>query len=205
VRPEAWNGERGYTMIELLVVMVASVIVIGLPMMFVVVSLTQQNVSVSRAVAATQEDVGLGRLTRDLRQVVPSTTAASTFTWSSTVATASFTMPTPGTGNGSTQTVVWSCTFGDTGTCTRAVSGGTAVKEISNVEGVSFSPLDANGNPLGGAGPSYSATNPAYVGITLQVLDVSQLDNTPSPSHVVRGISNWITVRDGVALRGNSG
>jgi hypothetical protein len=114
-------------------------------------------------------------------------------------------MPAPGTGDVSNETVVWSCTFGDTGTCTRAVNGGTAVEEISNVEGVSFSPLDASGNTLGGAGPSYSATSPASVGITLQVLDVSQLDNTSSPSHVVTGVSNWITVRDGVALRGNSG
>jgi hypothetical protein len=192
-------------LVELLVVMVGTVFVFGLPMMFVVVSLTQQNVSASRAVAATQEDVGLGRLTRDLRQVVPSTTASSTFTWSTTGATASFTMPAPGTGDVSNETVVWSCTFGDTGTCTRAVNGGTAVEEISNVEGVSFSPLDASGNTLGGAGPSYSATSPASVGITLQVLDVSQLDNTSSPSHVVTGVSNWITVRDGVALRGNSG
>jgi type II secretory pathway pseudopilin PulG len=204
VRPEAWTGERGYTLIELLVVMVCTVFVFGVPMAFAITSLKQQNVSASRAVAATQEDVGLGRLTRDLRQVVPSTAATSTFTWSSTGATASFTIPKP-TAGGSTEQVVWSCTFGDTGTCTRAENGGTAVKEISNVEGVSFSPVDANGTALGGTGPSYSATNPAYVGVTLQVLNVSQLDNTSSPSYSAISGGNWITVRDGVALRGNSG
>ena len=189
-------------MIELLVVIVGTVFVVGATLTFLVVSLKQQNVTASRSAAATQEEVGLARLTRDLRQVVPSTT--STFTWSGTTAAASFTLPSPGTGGASTQTVVWSCSLGPAGTCTRAVNGGTAVKEIANVEVLSFSALDESGNTLGGAGPSYSATNPAYVGITVQVLDVSQLDNTSSPSHAVTGVSNWITAHDGVDLRNNS-
>jgi hypothetical protein len=171
-------------------------------MTFIVMSLQQQNVSASRTAAATQEELGLGRLTRDLRQVVPSTT--STFTWSSTSASASFTVPVPGTAAASNETVIWSCTFGNTGTCTRKVNAGTAVKQISNVENVSFSALDASGNVLGGGSSPFSATNPAYVGITVKVLDVSQLDSTSAPSHAVAGVSNWITVADGVDLRNNS-
>jgi type II secretory pathway pseudopilin PulG len=196
------TDERGLTLVELLVVILVTVIVFGLPMSFIIVTLDQQNAAASRTAAATQEEVGLNRLTRDLRQIVPSTT--STFTWSSATATASFTLPVPGTGGASTETVAWSCSFGAAGKCTRSVNGGAAVALISNVEGVSFSAVDESGNSLGGSGPTYTATNPAYVGITLQVLNVSQLDNGSSPSHAVMGTSNWITVRDGVDLRNNS-
>ena len=202
IMSERWSDERGYTLIELVVVMALALIVVGVPMAFIVLSLKQQNVSSSRSVAATQEQIGLERLTRDLRQVVPSTT--STFTWSSTAASATFTLPVPGTQAASTESVTWSCTFGATGTCTRQVGTGTAVKEIANVESVSFAPVDAGGNSLGGSGPTYSATSPAYVGITMKVLDVSQLDGTASPSHAVQGVSNWITVQGGVDLWNNS-
>jgi Tfp pilus assembly protein PilW len=152
------TDEGGFTLIELLVVMMCAVIVFGVPMSFVIEGLNQQNVSASRTAAATQEEVGLNRLTRDLRQVVPSTT--STFTWSSSTATASLTLPVPGTGGASTETVAWNCSFGASGSCTRSVNAGTAVTVISNVEGVSFNAVDESGNVLGGSGPSYSATNP---------------------------------------------
>jgi prepilin-type N-terminal cleavage/methylation domain-containing protein len=199
---ERSSDERGYTLIELVIVMALAVVVVGAPMALIVLSLKQQNVSSSRSVAATQEQIGLERLTRDLRQVVPNTT--STFAWSSSAASVTFTLPVPGTQAASTELVTWSCTFGAAGSCTRQVDSGTAVKEIANVESVSFAPVDASGNSLGGSGPSYDASNPAYVGITVKVLDVSQLDNTASPSHSVPGVSNWITVQGGVDLRNNS-
>jgi prepilin-type N-terminal cleavage/methylation domain-containing protein len=202
IKSEGVSDERGYTLIELLIVMTLGVIVVAGPLVFIVLSLRQQNVSSSRSVAATQEQTGLERLTRDLRQLVPGTT--STFTWTSTAASATFTLPVPGTQAATTESVTWSCAFGATGTCTRQVGTGTAVKEISNVESVSFAPVDASGSSLGGSGPSYSAMNPAYVGITVKVLDVSQLDSTGSPSHAVQGVSNWITVQGGVDLRNNS-
>jgi prepilin-type N-terminal cleavage/methylation domain-containing protein len=195
-------SERGYTMVEVLIVMALSVIVVGVPMAFVVLSLSQQNVSSSRSAAVQQEDVGLSRLTRDLRQVVPSTT--STFTWSSSSASASVTIPVPGTGGGSTETVVWSCSFssGTTGTCTRAVNGGTAVLEMRNVANVSFAPVDDAGNTLGGGSPPHTATNPSYVGIEVQVAAVSQLDTSASTTPT--GISTPITLQDGVSLRNNT-
>ena len=200
IKRDRLSDERGYTVIELVVVMALSTLVVAAPLFFIVLSLQQQNVSSSRSVAATQVQTGLERLTRDLRQVEPSTT--TTFTWSGTSASATFTMPVPGTQGASTESVTWSCTFGATGTCTRQVGTGTAVKEIANVESVSFAPVDASGSVLGGSGPSYSATSPAYVGITVKVLDVSQLDSTSS--HAVSGVSNWITVQGGVDLRNNS-
>jgi prepilin-type N-terminal cleavage/methylation domain-containing protein len=201
-KSELRTGECGYTLIELVVVMAVSVIVVGGPMAFIVLSLTQQNAASSRSAAAAQEEVGLARLTRDLRQVVPATTTS--FTWSSSSASASFTVPQPGTEGGSTQSVTWSCSFGAAGSCTRQVGAGTQVKELSNVESVSFAPVDASGNALGGSTSPYSATNPAYVGLTVKVLDVSQLDNAVSPSRPAPGVSNWITLQDGVDLRNNS-
>ncbi len=193
--------ERGYTLIELLIVMALSTVVVGGPMAFVVLSLTQQNVSSSRSAAVEQESVGLSRLTRDLRQVVPSTT--STFTWNNTgtTATASLTLPVPGTGGASTETVLWTCTAAvpplTPGTCTRQVNGGAAISEVTGVSSVLFAPVDATGATL--ASP---ATNPAYVGITMQVFGISQLD--AGQTHTVTGIQNAITLQDGVALRSNT-
>jgi Flp pilus assembly protein TadG len=196
------SREEGYTIVELVVVMFVMMLVIGLPMAFIVISLSQQNVSSSRSAAATQEQVGLDRLIRDLRQVVPNTT--TTFTWGTTTATVTMTLPVPGTGGASTQSVVWSCSFSATGTCTRQVNGGTSVIEVRNVESVTFSPQDPNGNVLGGSSSPYTATNPSYVSIAMKVLVVSQLDSSATPSHGVRGVSNWVTVQAGVDLWNNS-
>jgi prepilin-type N-terminal cleavage/methylation domain-containing protein len=191
-------GQRGYTLIELVIVMALSIVVVGGPMSFIVFSLGQQNVGSSRSAAVEQESVGLTRLTRDIRQVVPGTT--STFSWSSTAATASasMTLPVPGSGGASTETVVWSCSWATLpGTCTRQVNGGTAVKELTNVDSLSFAPLSDQGAVL--ASP---ASNPAYVGITMQVLGISQLDT--GFSHSEADIRNPITLQDGVDLRANT-
>jgi prepilin-type N-terminal cleavage/methylation domain-containing protein len=189
--------DRGYTLIEMLIVMALSIIVVGVPMAFVVLSLNQQNVGSSRAAAVQQEAVGLGRLTRDLRQVVPNTT--STFTWSPTAASASMTLPVPGTGGASNESVVWSCSFASagTGTCTRSVNSGSPVLEVRNVDSLSFAPVDDAGNALASA-----ATNPSYVGITLQVQGTSQLD--ASGTTAATGIQHPITLTDGVDLRNNT-
>jgi prepilin-type N-terminal cleavage/methylation domain-containing protein len=193
--------EHGYTLIELLIVMALSVVVVGGPMAFVVLALTQQNVSSSRSAAVEQESVGMSRFTRDLRQVVPSTT--STFTWNSTgtSATASMTLPVPGSGGASTETVVWSCTAAvpplSTGTCTRQVNSGSAIPEVTGVSSVTFSPVNDTGSAL-----TSPATNPAYVGITMKVFDISQLD--AGQTHTVTGITNPIVLEDGVALRNNT-
>jgi Tfp pilus assembly protein PilW len=210
-RPQAeMSSESGWTLVELLVVIALTVIVVGGPMTFIIVSLKQQNVSSSRAVAATQEQAGVQRLTRDLRQALSNT---ASFSWSGSSASASFQIATPGTGGiGQTETpetITWSCTFGNAGSCTRKVGSGTAVKEIANVVSLAFAPRDSLGTLLGGASSPYSATDAtsdpiAYVGITVQVLDISQLDNTSSPSHAVAGVNNAITVTDGVGLRNNA-
>jgi prepilin-type N-terminal cleavage/methylation domain-containing protein len=190
--------QRGYTLIELLVVMALSTVVVGVPLAFVILSLKQQNVAASRSAGVEAESVGLNRLTRDLRQIAPNTT--STFTWGGTSATASMTLPVPGSDGATTETVVWSCTglgSSGTGTCTRTVNGGTAVQEITDVVNLTFAPVSAAGSSL-----TSTASNPSYVGITLQVLPANQLD--PTATNPNDGIVNPIILEDGVALRNNA-
>lgn len=200
-RTDTARREDGYTLVELVIVAALALVVVGAPLTFVVVSLQQQNVGSSRVAAANQEEVAMARLTRDLRQVVPGST--TTFTWSSTSASVTMTLPVPGSGGASTESVSWSCSpnAAGTGTCTRAVNSGTAVVELSNARTVSFAPVDSAGNSLGGSTSPYTATNPAYVGITFSVLDVSQLDR--GATHAVQGVAHPITLQDGVELLSN--
>lgn len=196
------KGIAGYTLIEVVWVMALTFVVVGIPLTFIVLSLTQQNTSSSRAVAATQAEVGLQRLDRDIRQALSS--PASTFTWGPSSASVQLYIPVPGSGGESSEQVAWTCSFGAAGSCTRQVGNGSAVSEIGNVENVSFAAVDSSGNKLGGTSAPYTASNPAYVGITIKVLDLSQLDNTRPASHAVPGINNWLTLQDGIDLRNNS-
>src|SRR5260370_508689 len=85
------------------------------------------------------------------------------------------------------------------------VVGGTTVTELTGVESASFTPYSAKGVTLAsGAGASIAA-NPQYpssIALTLSVKDISQLDT--QHTHLVAGVSNPITVQDGVALRNYS-
>jgi prepilin-type N-terminal cleavage/methylation domain-containing protein len=201
--------ERGFTLIEMLVAMALGLVVIGLPMIWIVTSLTQQNVVASRSAAARQAEQGLERLTRDLRQVAPS--SQTTFSWTASSATVTMSLPRPGTQGVSTDTVVWQCSFGDSGYCNRSVNSGTAQKLIANVESIAFAVKDATGNSVAS---DQTSPAPAFAGITLSVLNVSQLDNSSTPSHsldCIRGASScvtpsthYVTVQDGVDLRANS-
>lgn len=189
-------GERGFTLVELLLVMALSIVVVGGPLAFIITSIDQQNASSSRVAAVEQASAGLAQLTRDIREVVPGTT--STFTWGGTSASASMTLPVPGSDGASTETVAWTCSFASLpGTCTRTVNAGTAVTELANVDSVAFSALSDQGGTL-----SSPASNPSYVGITMKVLDISQLD--AGATHTVTGVRNPITLQDGVDLRANT-
>jgi type II secretory pathway pseudopilin PulG len=207
--PPSQRHEAGYTFVELIVVIALALIVVGGPLTWIVYSLQQQNRVASRTSAAVSAQTGLERLTYDLRQLVPNTT--TTFAWSSTAATVTGTLPQAGTGGGSSQTVTWSCAFGDTGYCTRKLgSSGPAVREISNVESLRFALTDASGNSVASG---QTSPEPVFAAITLSVLNVSQLDSTGSHSvdcisggtgACVTPSSHYITVHDGVDLRNGS-
>lgn len=193
------RGERGFTTFEIAVALMITLLVVVIPLVWIVTSIKQSNGASSRALSATEAETGLLALTRDLREISPSTT--STFTWGSTSASATFSIPTPGS-PGAAETVTWSCTFG--GTCTRQVAGGAAIPEITNVVSVAFAPTTAGGSAL-----SSPATNPAYVGITLEVQNASSLERTSvTPGGVPGSQSGYlstkpITLSDGAYLRNN--
>jgi hypothetical protein len=184
------------TTVELMLALMAGLLVIVIPLVFIVTSIRQSNGANSRALSSTQAETGLLALTRDLREA----SSTATFTWGSSSASATFSVPTPG--NPSVlESVTWSCSFGG-GTCTRQVGTSVAVPEIKNVVGVTFAPTDSSGNAL-----SSPATNPAYVGVTVQVQNASSLDRTsvtPGGSSGARAgypSSTPITLEDGAYLR----
>jgi prepilin-type N-terminal cleavage/methylation domain-containing protein len=197
---EAWKrrrptSEQGFTLIELLVTMMMSLIVLGVPMIWVMTSLTQENVTASRALSASQAEAGLSQLTRDLREVVPGTTATSTLAWGSTGATATLILP-AGTQGSSTETVSWTCSFGSGGSCVRQVGSGVKTIMIRNVESLTFAPVDASGSPL-----VSTAQNPAYVGITLTVQDTNINNSTQSAPEAG---AKPIVLADGADLANNT-
>lgn len=156
------------TMVELMVALMAGLLVIVIPLVFIVTSIRESNGANSRALSATQAETGLLALTRDLREA----SSTATFTWGSSSASATFSIPTPGNPS-APEAVSWSCAFNG-GTCTRQVGTGAAIPEIKNVASIAFAPTDSTGNAL-----SSPATNPAYVGVTVEVQNASSLDRTP--------------------------
>ena len=190
------SDQRGLTTVELMVALVAGLLVVVLPLAFIVTSIRQSNGANSRALSATQAETGLLALTRDLREA----SSTATFTWGSSSASATFSIPTPG--NSSVlEAVTWSCSFSG-GICTRQVGTSAAIPEIKEVVGLTFAPTDSSGNAL-----SSPATNPAYVGVTVQVQNASSLDRTsvtPGGSPGARAgyaSTTPITLTDGAYLR----
>jgi type II secretory pathway component PulJ len=209
-RPEkglVLSDEAGFTIIEMLLVIVLSLIVVGGAMSFLIVTLDQQNAVSSRAVAERQAEVVLARLTRELREaqdVTDGSTGADTTPVNVSydgagTSSVSFYLPTPGSTAAGLQ-VTWTCTAG--GSCTRTASGNT-VTQLTGVQSATFTPIGSAGTVLASnAGTGSSPSYPSTVDITLQAKDISQLD--AGHSHVVRGISNPITIQDGVSLRNYS-
>jgi hypothetical protein len=74
---------------------------------------------------------------------------------------------------------------------------------MTGVISATFTPMTSSGTTptTSSANPSYTytTTNPATVGLSVTVQDTSQLD--PAHSHVVKGVTNGITIQDGVDLR----
>jgi Tfp pilus assembly protein PilW len=191
------GNERGYTLVEVAVATVLSLIIFAGLLNLIVISARGQNSTTSRAQATLQTDVGLEALTRDLRQSVSTTVTATTSGSASAVLSLpvrnSQSLSASGFQGPSTQTVTWTCTggaVGSPGTCTRQVSGSAAMPMISGVLTACFDPT------TGQCASAVSATNPIFVYLTVSVQDTSQVNSSPVP-----GVSNSITVQDGVDLR----
>jgi hypothetical protein len=200
------GGAAGFTLVEMAVYVILSLAILTAAMTFIISGFHQQNTTASRTAASRTAEAGLQQLVRDLREAITSVSASTT----STTTSLSFNLPTPG--NDTTgQAVTWTCTDNNAstnavGTCTRALNGHTRT-EIVGVQSVSLSPVSSTGASL--ALPLSAATNVAYIGITLQVKIVSQVNpNTLKLANSTnRGVSavptntNPITVQAGADLQ----
>lgn len=204
-RPRAAGGDqRGFTLVELLIAMVLTLVIIGGPLTFMIVSANQSNASSSRSSAARAVESTAARLVRELREaqkiedpVTGTNLTPVTVTYGGGAAAVQFYLPRAGSTGPGTK-VTWSCTAG--GSCTRAV-GGVAATMLSGVTVAVFTPLDATtGATLpSGAGAANPPSFPSSVQVTLGAQVTSQLD--PSQTHTAQGANNPIVVQDGVTLR----
>jgi len=191
------DEQSGFTLIELLVATVLSLVVVGGPLTFIIVSLDQSNATVSRSSAARQADVGLARLTRDLREAQLVTNSAGVnltpVAVSNTAGVASLSLYLPNVGSvAAGSNVVWTCA--PTANCTRKVGAGSAIPVIRGVTAATFTGTAADGTTV--------TANPAFVAISLQV-QVTSLADT-GQTHTVTGAGNPVILKDGVALRNYS-
>jgi type II secretory pathway pseudopilin PulG len=197
------GAEAGFSVVELLVGILAAVVVGAAAMTFLIVSLDQENAVSSRAAGTRQAAAALAQLTHDLSQAIPASLGGSAVTVSSsgTTTTINFSVPTQSYGGApdytTRQSETWTCqgTSASPGYCKRQVGSGANRVEIVGFESMTFA--DATGATLT---PTF--TDPAYLSITMQLQETSQLDNnqyggTPT---AVRG-SQPITVQAGVDLR----
>ncbi len=169
------GGEEGVTLVELMWFIVLSLAVLTAALAFVASGFHQQNTTVSRTAASRTAEAGLAQLARDLREAITSVSASTT----STTTTISSYIPTPGS-DATGQAMTWTCTNNNTsthvvGTCTRTLNGTTKTL-ITGVQSVQLTPLSSTGTTL--SLPLSSATNVAYMKITLQVGIPSQIHRT---------------------------
>jgi prepilin-type N-terminal cleavage/methylation domain-containing protein len=199
------RSESGFTLIELLVAMLISLVVVGSVMWFMIISLGQGNAIESRGDSTIQAQTGLNLLTQDLTEAMgsPQSVTVSETTTTSSIA---FDIPNAGSSDAA-ESVTWSCPYSTTpavtsaGTCTRQVGGSSAPKEqeMTGIESAAFAPVSSTGAAMAGGSLPWSASNPAYIGITLDVEVASQIGTTETAT--VRGLTTPIVVKAGVDLR----
>lgn len=196
--------QRGFTLIELLWAMALGVFVFGGLTAFMIVSLDRGTSISSLAESSAQAQSGLNRLTSDLGEAIGS---PQTVTVSETSTTASISFDIPDASNAdAAEAVTWTCPYSSSpntasvGACTRTVcpSSCTVSQPMRGIESATFAPLSSTGSSMT-LNPTTSASNPAYIGITLYVADVS-LNNTTQTT-AVRGLTKSIILKSGVDLR----
>jgi prepilin-type N-terminal cleavage/methylation domain-containing protein len=192
------QNDGGFTLVELLVAMVISLIVFGGVVTFLVVTFRQQNVISSRTAASRQAEAGLQQLVRDLGEAMTTVTISDPTSASTQLV---LDIPTPGS-DSTPEQVTWICPSAaapltNIGSCTRQL-GGTTTTAISGVQSLALT--NVNGSAL-----TLPASDPAYLGLTLTVQDISQ----EAPGTIVQGensgattpSTNPIMIQTGVDLR----
>jgi len=161
--------QRGITLIELLIYMIASLFVFTAVITFILTTFTQENQTQSRTTTNDQAEQGLEQLVADLRQAV---TNVSITDPSSGTTEIRFEIPTPGAPT-DTEGVSWTCPSSGAsgvGSCTRVLTDGTDTitkNEINNVVSMSFSATSSSGSAV--SLPVTNSTSIASVGMTLSV------------------------------------
>jgi Tfp pilus assembly protein PilW len=167
---ELLRSERGVTLIELLIYLVASLFVLTAVITFMLATFGQENQTQSRATTNDQAEQGLEQLVTDLRQAVTSVSITNPTASTTEIA---FDIPTAGAPTNAEQ-VEWTCPNAaatHVSSCTRVLteSGGTTITkaEIDNVVSMSFSAVSSNGTAM--TLPVINSTSIASVGMTLSV------------------------------------
>lgn len=194
-RIRALDSEAGMTLIELLVAMVMAMVVVGGASAMLISAVQRQPEQSKQAQNISTARYELERITRDLRNGVNVTSAASngiSFVARVRRTTCGGSVPTSSSAPAIQCQILYSCT---TTTCTRteravgATSGGassTVVTGINSSEVFCFVP-STNSDPTE-CGAAKGGTAPTYVGVTLRV---------PNPAR-----SGALTISDGATLRG---
>jgi Tfp pilus assembly protein PilW len=188
------DGEAGLTLIELLVAMVMGVIVVGAAMAMLISAVRQQPQQSKQAQSVSTARYELERITREIRNGVNVTNAASSSKVSFVArlrrtACGGSVPADPSTPARECQ-ITYTC---GTTSCSRieadpGVETGTAetvVTGIDSAEVFCFVP-SSNADPTQ-CGPAKPGTAPTYIGVTLRV---------PNPSG-----AGLLTVSDGASLR----
>lgn len=180
----AARDEGGWTLIELLIVCVLSIVVLGIPLTLAAQAWVGQNRAMSRSAATNRVEIGLARLMQDLRHAMHTSTVSAT----GAVLTVPVRSATGGTPT--TQQVTWSCTAG--ASCTRQVGAGAPLPVIPYLVSAAFTPTSVAGATIP------PLTDPASVSVTVTVRNTNESgDRNATVNHA----TNPITITDGVALR----
>ena len=195
------RNEDGFTLIEVLITFpIAMVVAVGL-MWFTLTALHQGDAAEGRASSAIQAQAGLNRLTQDLSEAIGADDVTMSQTASSVTVT--FDIPNPSNSDAA-EAVTWTCPYSaapvasSVGHCTRQVASGSAVQVMSGIESATFAPVSSTGSAIA-LTTTPTALAPAYLGITLDVAVLSQLN--PTQTTTVSGIAAPVIVQAGVDLR----
>lgn len=181
--------ERGFSLTETLVGAGIGIVVLGVPLTLATEAFLGQNQATSRSAATNRLEVGMTMLLHDLRHAT-----AATINNAAGTASATLTVPTRHATGGVSPTpvqVMWTCT--PDASCTRKVGTGAAVPQIPWLVSAAFAPVSRTGST------AVPQANPAYVGVTLSVLDSDEQGRDHSKA--APNVKNPIAVTDGVALR----